>query len=66
MYLIQGTQNNRFSDGVTKSTFSSLIESPLQNPQPWRHAVGVVDGFLFHLDNADKQLLQYPISLLVG
>ena len=65
MYLIEGTQNSCFNDGVTKLTFSSHIESPLQNLQPWRHAVGVVDGFFFHLDNEDKQLFQYHISLLV-
>ena len=34
IYLIEGTQNNCFSDGVTKLTFSSHIESPLQNPHP--------------------------------
>ena len=66
MYLIEGIQNNCFSDGVTKWNFNSHIESPLQNLQPWRHMVGVVDGFFFHLDNEGKQLLQYPISLLVG
>ena len=66
MYLIEGTQNNFFSDGVTKWNFDSHIESPLQNPQPWRHTVGVVDELFFHLDNEDKQLIQYPISLLVG
>ena len=26
----------------------------------------VVDGFFFHLDNKDKRLFRYPISLLVG
>ena len=34
VYLIEGTQNNRFSDGVTNWTFDSHIESPLSNPQP--------------------------------
>ena len=34
MYLIEGTQNNCFSDGVTKWNFDSHIESPLQNLQP--------------------------------
>ena len=38
----------------------------MHNPQPWRHAVGVVDGFFYHLDIEDKQLFRYPISLLVG
>ena len=66
MYLIEGTQNNRFSDGVNKWTFDSHIESPIRNPQPWRHAVGVIDGFFFHFDNEDKNLNRYPISLLVG
>ena len=51
MYLIEGTQNNRFIDGVTKWLFESHLESPLHNPQPWRHAVGNIDGFFFHLDN---------------
>ena len=31
MYLIEGTQNNCLSDGVTTWTFSSHIESPLHN-----------------------------------
>ena len=66
MYLIEGTQNNCLSNGVTTWTFNIHLESPLHNPQPWRHAVGVVDGFFFHLDNEDKQLFRYPISLLAG
>ena len=66
MYLIEGTQNNRFSDGVTKCTFDSHIESPSHNPQPWRNVVGDIDEFFFHFDNEDKKLHRYPISLLVG
>ena len=66
MYLIEGTQKNYFSDEVTKWTFSIHIKSPMRNPQPWRHAVGVVDEFFFNLDNEDKQLFRYPIYLLVG
>ena len=66
MYLIEGNQNNCFSDGVTTWIFSSYFESPLHNPQPWKHAVGVVDGFFFYLDNEDIQLFRYPISMLVG
>ena len=38
----------------------------MHNPQPWRHAVGVVDAFFYHLDNEDKQLSQYLMSILVG
>ena len=66
MYLIEETPNNFFSDGVTTWTFSSHIESPLQNSQLWKHTVGVVDGLFFYLDNEDKELFRYPISLLVG
>ena len=66
MYLIEETQNNCFSDDVTTWTFSSHIESPMHHPQPWRHTVRVVDGFFFHLDNEDKKLFRYPISLLIG
>ena len=28
--------------------------------------MGVVEGFFYHLDNGDKQLFRYPISILVG
>ena len=28
--------------------------------------MGVADGFFYHLDNGDKQLFRYPISILVG
>ena len=38
----------------------------MHNPQPWRHTVGVVDAFFYHLDNEDKQLSRYLMSILVG
>jgi len=65
MYLVEGTQNNCFSDGVSKWNFKSELGSPMHNAQPWRHVVGVVDEFFYHLDNGDKQLFRYPISILV-
>ena len=65
MCLVKGTQNNYFSDGVSKWTFKSELSSPMHDPQPWRHVVGVVDGFFQHLDNGDKHLFRYPISILV-
>ena len=66
MYLIEETPKNCFSDDVTTWTFSSHIESPMHNLQPWRNMVRVVDGFFFHLDNEDRKLFRYPISLLAG
>ena len=66
MYLVEGTQNNCFSDGVRKWIFKSNFGSSIHNPQPWRYAVGVVDGFFYHLVIKDKQFLRYPISILVG
>ena len=32
MYLVEGTQNNCFSDGVSKWTFKSELGSPMHNP----------------------------------
>jgi len=66
MYLVEGTQDNRFSDGKSKLTFNSELGNPLHNPQQWRHVVGIVDGLFYHLDDEDKKLFRYPISILVG
>ena len=66
MYLVERTQNNRFSDGKDKLIFNSDIGNPLHNPQQWRHVVGVVDGLFYHLDNEDMKLFRYPISILNG
>ena len=65
MCLVKGTQNNYFSDGVSKWTFKSELGSQMHNSQPQIHAMGVVDGFVYHLDNGDEHLFRYPISILV-
>ena len=66
MYLVELTQENRFSDEKHKWTFNSELGNLLHNPQQWCHAVGVVDEFCYHLDNGDMKLFRYSISILVG
>ena len=44
----------------------SFKKSVVKSTTIWRHAVGVIDGFFFHLDNEDKKLHRYPITLLGG
>ena len=38
----------------------------MYHPSEWRHVVGVVDEFFYHLDNEDVLFFQKTVSRLVG
>ena len=57
--LDEGVQKNQFNDEKQLHVFfNKKLASPMYQPSEWRHAVGVVDGFFYHLDNEDIFLFQ--------
>jgi len=63
---IIGIQNNNFTFRNKQWKFNEEEQSPIYQPNPWRHTVAAIDDHFYHYDVPKRHVSKYPITCLLG